>query len=59
MADTGTPIPGLTRLGQDAEQVANLYPRPAHPAAETWKTYPVEIPAELDKLASGHCGYGN
>ena len=59
MADTGTAIPGLVRLGKDAEQVANLYPRPQHPASEAWTAFPVEIPAGLRKLADGHCGYGN
>jgi hypothetical protein len=64
MADTDAAIPGLTSLGKDAEQVAALYPRRALPrralpTAAVWQAFPVEIPAGLNKLAEGHCGYGN
>jgi hypothetical protein len=58
MAENGTAIPGLKRLGHDAEQVAALYPRRVLGAPDAWKAFPVEIPADLNKLADGHCGYG-
>ena len=59
MAQNGASIPGLKRLGQDAEQVAALYPRRVIATSDAWKAFPVEIPAGLNKLAEGHCGYGN
>jgi hypothetical protein len=59
MAQNGAAIPGLKRLGQDAEHVAALYPRRASANADAWKAFPVEIPDGLNKLAEGHCGYGN
>ena len=59
MAENGTATSELTQMGQDAEQVATLYPRHLPPTSDAWKAFPVEIPAGLNKLAEGHCGYGS
>jgi hypothetical protein len=59
MTERGASIPGMQRLGQDAQQVAALFPRRLPVVTEAWKAFPVEIPAGLNKLAEGHCGYGN
>jgi hypothetical protein len=59
MPESGASIPGLKRLGQDAAHVAALYPRRVIPTSDAGKAFPVEIPAGLNKLAEGHCGYGN
>ncbi|HEX3828956.1 MAG TPA: hypothetical protein VHV82_16975 [Sporichthyaceae bacterium] len=59
MAENSAAIPELTQMGEDAEQVAALYPRGLPPTSDAWKAFPVEIPAGLNKLAEGHCGYDN
>ncbi len=60
MADitTGTPSPGLARMGQDAEQVAMNFPRPVPAAPEAWRAAKLSIPAAVAPLVEG-VGYPN
>ena len=59
MAETtpGTPTPGFVRMGEDAEQVALHFPRPAPlgpPPA--WRAAKLSIAEHVDYIAEG-AGY--